>query len=106
MSDRSAMSTQKSASASRTWPTAPSASSARRRAHSGWCCEWNASITTRPDPSARAATSSASAAFAVKGFSQRTCLPAAIARRIQTPCSAAGVGTYTASTSGSERTAS
>ena len=36
----------------------------------------------RPSAAAMAATRSASAAFAVKGFSQSTCLPAASARSV------------------------
>jgi hypothetical protein len=42
---------------------------------------WNASITTRPADRAASATSAASASFEANGFSQSTCLPAAMERR-------------------------
>ena len=57
-------------------------------------------MTTTPAGTA-AATSRASAALAVKGFSHSTCLPAARAAMVQRPCSPLGSGLYTASMSGS-----
>ena len=73
---------------------------------SGWYRQWNASITTLPLSDATRATVSASVAFAVNGFSQRTCLPASSALTVHSPWSPFGSGLYTASTSGSARRAS
>jgi hypothetical protein len=52
-----------------------------------------ASITTRPDPAAAAATEAASVAFDANGFSHSTCLPASMARNVHGACSEFGSGT-------------
>ncbi len=65
-----------------------------------------ASHSTTPASSHAAAIASASAADVASGFSHRTCLPAAAARRVHSRCRAFGSGRYTASTSGSARTSS
>ncbi len=49
-------------------------------------------MTTSPDAWAATATSAASAAFAVNGFSHSTCLPAAIARSVHGACRELGSG--------------
>ena len=76
----------------RTRPIVPASRISRRRRASGWYRQWNASITTSPVRSATAATASASAAFAVNGFSQSTCFPASSAAIVQCPCRPFGSG--------------
>ncbi len=49
-------------------------------------------MTTTPADLAASATSAASASFEANGFSQSTCLPAAIARSVHGACSEFGSG--------------
>ena len=70
----------------RSRPIAPCSTSERASAACGWCRYMNASITTRPASAAASHASSASSGRREYGFSQRTCLPAAIAFIVHSWC--------------------
>jgi len=71
-----------------------------------WKRYMNASISFTPFASAARCISKHSAAVIASGFSQSTCFRASAARTAHSQCMLFGNGMYTASTSGSSRSAS
>src|SRR5918996_1071917 len=87
-------------------PIRPAATKSSAATHVGWWRYMNASIRWRPVSRATSTMPWASSAVMASGFSHRTCLPARSAAIVHSAWRWLGSGMYTASTSGSARSAS